>query len=93
MNYANELQAFEQAQAAPEAPAQQPQQSFADQLASYAQQPTDQQVADIPSAPDDPDSVGSTVGRSVDRLQAAYGGTVEAVGEAVGSEGDRKSVV
>lgn len=93
MNYAQELQAFEQSQevapqgAAPVAPVQQPQQSFADQLASFAEQPKDQQVADIPAAPNDPDSVGSTVGRSVDRLQAAYGGTAEAVGEAAGLEG------
>lgn len=35
----------------------------------------------------DPDSISSTIGRSVDNLQAAYGGATEMVGEIVGSEG------
>lgn len=38
-------------------------------------------------APVDPDSISSTVGRSVDNLQAAYGGAGEMIGEIVGSEG------
>lgn len=38
------------------------------------------------AAPVDPDSASSTIGRSVDNMQAALGGSVEVVGEITGSE-------
>lgn len=37
-------------------------------------------------APVDPDSFSSGVGRAVDNMQAAFGGTMEAIGEATGSQ-------
>lgn len=38
------------------------------------------------AAQSDPNSVSSTIGRSVDNLQSNYGGTLEAIGEFTGSE-------
>ena len=48
---------------------------------AQAQAPLEQEAA-----PQDPNSWGSIIGRNVDQLQANGGGTLEAVGEAVGSE-------
>lgn len=48
---------------------------------AQAQAPLEQEAA-----PQDPNSWKSIIGRNVDQLQASGGGTLEAVGEAVGSE-------
>jgi hypothetical protein len=39
-----------------------------------------------PSKADDPNSIGSTLGRATDQLQASFGGTAEAFGEFFGSD-------
>lgn len=39
-----------------------------------------------PSEPEDPNSIGSTLGRATDQLQASFGGTAEALGEFFGAD-------
>lgn len=43
-------------------------------------------IVQTPSVPVDPNAASSIIGRSVDQMQAALGGAVEAVGEIAGSE-------
>lgn len=72
-------------QAAPTAP--QPQEAPVG-LDAFRSVPQQQPTGASPIAPVavDPNSASSTVGRAVDNLQANVGGTIEAVGELVGSD-------
>lgn len=63
--------------AAPEAPTR---------MAPVGQAPAAAARVRLPQAPVDPNAVSSTVGRSVDNLQANAYGTAEAIGELVGSD-------
>lgn len=65
----------------------QQQEAMPQESPSFSEGVTVQQPAiQVPSAPVDPDSASSIIGRSVDQMQAALGGAVETVGEITGSE-------